>query len=476
MTIKLGKCHLMGKKLLFICVCAALTGCQQTAEYQLSKQIHQPESWQTDIAAKVDNKQYLYLADWLQSSMLEELLDRALTENFDVQLKRLELAKAEQRLVQAGSSLWPDADLSFRSSRAKSIGSDGAEYSTSFNPSLSLSYDIDIWGKLSRAEQIAQLSYQKAKIDLESAELNLVTQVTQLWFNKAAQVQTYQLLQKRFENVQSNLDIIENGYKSGLNSALDVYLTRNSLESEKSTLVQQQQAIEATNRRLQVLLGNYPLKELQTDINLDDLSYQFPNELPSELIKARPDIKQAWINVLIDDAYLAIAHKNRFPGIRLTADLSDRKSSLADLFSGSLVWSLSASITQPLFRAGELKAEQMIAELNLKQTEVTYVKALYTAFESVELALADYQSLRQRLLHSENSKVNAEKAEQLAFEQYLAGISSYATYLEAQRRAFNANSDVIGLKRDIILNQIELHQALGGDYAVASLRGDSGVE
>ncbi|WP_016954867.1 TolC family protein [Catenovulum agarivorans] len=473
MTIKLGKCHLMGKKLLFICICAALTGCQQTAEYQLSQQINQPENWQTDISADVEEKQYLYLADWLKSSLLKSLLERALAENFDVQLKRLELEKAQQRLIQAGSSLWPDADLSFGSSRSSSSS---GEPSTSHNLSLTASYQIDIWGKLSRAEQIAQLSYQKAKIELESAELNLVSQVTQLWFNKAAQVQTYKLLQKRYANVQSNLDIIENGYKSGLNSALDVYLTRNSLESEKSTLVQQQQAIEATNRRLQVLLGNYPHKDLQTDINLDDLSYSFPNELPSELIKARPDIKQAWIDVLIDDASLAIAHKNRFPGIRLSASISDSQNSLSDLLSNGLGWSLAASITQPLFRAGELKAEQMIAELNLKQTEVSYVKALYTAFEAVELALAEYQSLRQRLIHSENSKVNAEKAEQLAFEQYLAGISSYATYLEAQRRAFNANSDVIGLKRDIILNQIELHQALGGDYAVASLRGDSGVE
>ena len=473
MTIKLGKCHLMGKKLLFICICAALTGCQQTGEYQLSKQVNQPQDWQTDITAEQQSNQYLYLADWLQSPRLKSLLERALTDNFDVQLKRLELEKALQSLVQAGSNLWPDADLSFGSSRSKNSGS---KASNTFNLGVSASYNIDIWGKLSRAEQIAQLNYQKAKIDLHNTELNLVSQVTQLWFNKAAQVQTYQLLQKRFENVQSNLDIIENGYKSGLNSALDVYLTRNSLESEKSTLVQQQQAIEATNRRLQVLLGNYPHKDLQTDINLDDLSYVFPTELPSELIKARPDIKQAWINVLIDDAYLAIAHKNRFPGIRLTASLSDSQKSLSDLLSNGLGWSLAASVTQPLFRAGELKAEQMIAELNLKQTEVNYVKALYTAFESVELALAEYQSLRRRLAHSENSKVNAEKAEQLAFEQYLAGISSYATYLEAQRRAFNANSAVIGLKRDIILNQIELHQALGGDYAVASLRGDSGVE
>ncbi|EWH12254.1 outer membrane transporter [Catenovulum agarivorans DS-2] len=467
MTIKIDKCHLMTKKLLTIGVCAVLAACQQTSEYQLSKTVNQPDAWQTSLPAQENAQAYLHLADWLKSPVLKDLLTKALQDNFDVQLKRLELEKAQQRLVQAGSNLWPDVNLAFSSSR-------NSGNSTNHNLSVNANYEVDIWGKLSRAEQIAQLNYQKAKIDLQNAELNLVSQLTQLWFTKAAQVQTYQLLQKRFDNVQSNLDIIENGYKSGLNSALDVYLTRNSLESEKSTLVSQQQAIEATNRRLQLLLGEYPSKYLQTDIDLTKLDYQFPTELPSDLIKARPDVQQAWINVLIDDASLAIAHKNRFPSISLRASVSDSQSSLADLFSGSLAWSIAASVSQPLFRAGELKAAQMIADLNLQQSEVRYVQALYNAFESVELALAEHESLRQRLIHSENSKINAEKAEQLAFEQYLAGISSYSTYLEAQRRAFNANTQVISLKRDIILNQIKLHQALGGDYTIDKLQGDLG--
>ncbi|MER2493493.1 efflux transporter outer membrane subunit [Catenovulum sediminis] len=452
-----------------------LSACQSAAQYNLTQSVEYPDSWQTNLntelaeqtSKKISEGQYL--ASWLQSDRLLTLIEEALQHNQNIQKQKLEVEKSRAYLARASAALWPDLNFSFSANRSQGSASD-AQAASRFNAGVSASYQIDVWGKLNQAEQAAQLNYQINLANLKQAELDLVSSVTNLWFEKAAAMQVYALYQQRYENVKSNLEIIESGYQSGLNRALDVYLTRNDLENEKSRLLEQQERIDSLNRQLNLLLGGYPSEQLTTGSELQQLNYQFPSGVPAELIKRRPDVQKAWLAILVDNAELAIAHKNRFPSFSISASLNDSQSSLSDLFKEGIAWSLGASLFQPIFDAGNLKAAEQIAELELNQSELSYLQTLYAAFEEVETALSNLQALQQRLTYRLNSKQNAEKAEQLAFEQYLAGISSYSTYLEAQRRAYDARSQVIDIKKQIVVSQIQLHQSLGGDSALERLQ------
>ena len=188
--------------------------------------------------------------------------------------------------------------------------------------------------------------------------------------------------------------------------------------------------------------------------------------MPLDIISRKPELLASWYQVLAQDAGLAFAHKQRFPSINLRASISDSADELTDLLSGSsLAWSLLGGMTAPLFRAGELKANEEIARLQLKQQEQNYLDTLYNAFSTVENAITTENSLQQRYHATLAAQQNAKAAETLAFEQYQLGLITYTTVLEAQGRSFSALSTLIQIKNQQLANRINLHLALGGDFA-----------
>ena len=178
---------------------------------------------------------------------------------------------------------------------------------------MNLSYELDIWGKLSAADQISNYNYLAQKATFEQYKQQLVVNVVTTWFKVIEADKLLSLYRSRVENSQQNLAIIEGRYRSGLTAALDVYLTRNDLNNELTRV--SEQATEKTKliRKLERLIGEYPKGELLVNANLPLLTNDIPIGLPSELISRKPELKASWYKLLSQDAALAYAHKQRFP-------------------------------------------------------------------------------------------------------------------------------------------------------------------
>lgn len=450
------------KTIKFIALTATLSACQSNYNGTINQQIEIPAYWQNALP---ETPQGTNLVQWVGSEQLTQLIQTAIANNQNIQIKQLEVDKAKLNLQRAGAVFWPELDFSLQASRRKSAPD--AEISNQVSAGLSASYEIDLWGKLSDAQKAAQYNYQNAVVQLEQTQLDLMTSVSSVWLQMLASQQFIDITEQKLKNLKGNLDIIENGYRAGLNSALDVYLTRNNLEAEKSNLAKQKTTLAEQSRQLSLLLGQAPNQTLALSEEFPEVDFSLLKGIPSNLIKQRPDVQSAWLNILMSNANLAIAHKDRFPSFRLAADVNDSQSSLSDLFSQGIAWSLSASVLQPIFDAGRLETLEAQAEIELNQSELSYVQTVYQALDDIEGGLNQFASLKQQLSYSETSRDNAILAEQLAFEQYQRGITDYTDYLSTQRTAFNAKNQVVELKRQIITNQIRLHQALGGDFAVA---------
>eukprot|EP00487_Bulimina_marginata_P010690 TRINITY_DN580_c0_g1_i2.p1 TRINITY_DN580_c0_g1~~TRINITY_DN580_c0_g1_i2.p1 ORF type:complete len:269 (+),score=64.44 TRINITY_DN580_c0_g1_i2:282-1088(+) len=254
----------------------------------------------------------------------------------------------------------------------------------------------------------------------------------------------------RVANAEQNLSIIESGYQQGLSSALDVYLTRNEVNNERSRVASQQAALKQAKRVLERLVGQYPQGILAVDADLPLLMTDIPTGLPSELITRKPALLASWYQLLSKDAALAYAHKQRFPSISLTSTLGNSSPEISELLSpSSLAWSLIGGISAPIFNGGRLAANEERARLEREQTEQTYLNSVFDAFTVVENALTAEQSLQQRYMATLAAQENALAAEALSFEQYQSGLVEYTTVLESQKRAFDAQSSVIQIKPNL---------------------------
>ncbi|URQ89559.1 efflux transporter outer membrane subunit [Pseudoalteromonas sp. SCSIO 43101] len=426
-----------------------------------------PSAWQQLPA---DDKVLAVQDNWLQQlhdPQVFNLVEQALAHNQAILQAGFDVAIKEQQLIAAGADLWPSLDLSTRASRSKD--NRPVSYSNASSASLELSYEVDLWGKLSASERQANLEYLAEKAIFAQSKQQLVADVVAGWFDVITNHKLLELFKQREQNAEKNLDIIESGYRQGLNEALDVYLARNELNTERSNIAAQQAKLTQSIRDLERLTGQYPAGALTVSADLPLLDNTIPLGLPSELITRKPALMASWYQLLSTDAGLAYAHKQRFPSLNLSASISDSTNRVSDLFSpSSLAWSLIGSISMPLFEGGRLQANEEQARLTVKRQEQAYLATLYDAFNNVETAISQEQALKVRYEKTLEAQENAVAAERLSFEQYQSGLVTYTTVLDAQDRSFNAQSSVIELKNQLIKNRINLHIALGGDFSAAN--------
>jgi len=423
--------------------------------------INIPEQWKTTL------EQLKTTDNWLQNfhdPLLINVVKQAITNNFKLKQQALAVDIKKRQLLNAGSQLWPDISANLSMSRRKT-----GNILKSSSLDLTAKYELDLWGKLSANEKKYTLDWLSQQAHFKQAKQQLIVSTLTAWYNAVATEQLLQLNKQRAENTQQNLAIIESGYKQGLNKALDVYLTRNELNSALAKVADFKDRLTKIKRVIENILGDYPSADILLSAKLPQINSSLPIGFPADILQNKPSLQASWYQLLATDAALAFAHKQRFPSFSLSASINDLQNNFTDLFSpSSLGWSLIGNISAPIFQAGRLQNNEEIARLTLRQQEQHYLDSLYQAFSDVENTISKETSLQQQFLLQINARENAKAAYKLSFEQYQQGLVNYSTVLDAQNRWFDAQSNVIQLKNQLITNRANLNLALGGDFTFTS--------
>ena len=189
--------------------------------------------------------------------------------------------------------------------------------------------------------------------------------------------------------------------------------------------------------------------------------------LPSELLQRRPDLLAVERRLKAADQDAIVAYKARFPRFSLSSSVGARSEDVENLLDlESMIWSLGVNLTQPLWNGTELEANLEQAHTQTRLAALDYNRVLLNALQEVEAALSAETLLAEQEAAIGRSATEARNAEDLAEEQYISGLVSFVTVLEAQRRAFDARSALIQVRSDRLQNRIQLHLALGGDFAL----------
>ena len=447
-----------------ILLAIAITGCTHSAITPQATDPLVPESW-----ARTPQADTVSL-NWLQSfdnEQLTALVTEAVSSNYSLELERARLAEAEQNVTIVGADRYPQLDVSVDATRRSIQIQDGTRVdNSSFNAGLDARWEVDLWGRLSKAQQAAQLSMEAQRARLLDAERSLAAATAGAMFNAMQAQQLLEVAERRLQNVQQSEEIVSGGYRQGLNDALDLYLARNQVERQQANLAQQEQVTLEAVASLQLALARYPDGKLPVNGQLPVIRDPVPTGLPSDLLLRRADIQEAWLNLLSADANLAAAHKARFPRLTLVGAGGVSSLELGELLSGDgATWSIFGGLTQPLFQGGRLKAQELAAAERVRATEQQYLDLVYGAFADVENSISRDASLNERYESFLDAESNSAAALTLALEQYQRGLVSYTTVLESQRQAFDSEATVVELRNQLLQNRINLFLALGGEFS-----------
>ncbi len=398
---------------------------------------------------------------------LNALMTEAFAANLDLKQAYARLEQVESLLGVSVAAQRPSLDLSASGGRSRqSVPPSGSVTADSYRLSLPASFEIDLWRKLASRSEAARLDFEASREELKSLYLSLSAQLADLYYLVIEQQAQLALTDHTIAAFSDTLERVENRYREGLVPALDVYQSRQNLASARSRRPQFEKALASAEHALALLLGRYPGPGVVHEPReLPQVLAAFPTGVPSQLLARRPDVEGRLLRLRASDARIAAAVAERFPALRLSGTYGGQSTELQDLLgSGNLFWNLLLNLAQPLYDGGRRAAEVDRSRAVFRENLAGYHQSVLAAFRDVEDALAAARTGEQRLRRLAEVEAASAAALRLALDRYLQGVSDYLPVLTAQGLHFDAQSQLLAARRQVIADRISLARALGGEW------------
>lgn len=426
--------------------------------------------------ASVPVVDFAYWWERFGDERLNVLMQEAFDANLDLRRAYARLDQAEALVRSTNAARKPVIDLNGAGGRRRTSGFPGAITEDTWSLSVPASFEIDLWGRLASRTEAVRKEEAAFTEEIKALYLSLSARVADLYFLALEQQAQLALTDSNIAAFTDTLQRVERRYREGLVPALDVYQSRQNLASARSRRPQFENALATAEHALAVLLGRYPGRGFVKDgVELPRKLPDFPAGLPSRLLAKRPDIQAGLLRLQASDARIAAAIADRFPALRLTGTYGGQSAQLSDLLSsGNIFWNLLLNIAQPIFDGGRRAAEVERNRAVFRENLAVYHQSVLTAFREVEDALAAGRTGEERIARLGEREEASGAALRLSLDRYLQGLSDYLPVLTAQGLHFEAQSQLLAARRQLIADRITLARALGGEWMEEEL--EKGME
>ena len=404
--------------------------------------------------------------------VLSALIEKSLVENLDVQKALARFKQAGYRVDLQSADFFPQLGLNASSDRAQSNFRAFRNTSTVYEFSLPASYEIDLWGRVANAAQAGEQEREAAYQDLRSVAMSVAAEVAEQYFLLSEICEQLSLLDRTISSDSNFYNTLEDRYKFGVASALEVYQAKQTYSTSlarRPILVEQ---LARTQHSLKALLGEYPSSEtLQCENRiLPRQKPELPISVPSALLVQRPDIVSAFSRVASADSRVAEAVADRFPAIRIgaTGGYSADKTDL--LFrSQTEIWRAFANLTLTLLDGGRKAARVELQKAVLEERVADYRNAAIKAFKEVEDAMVALSMREKEIVLLEDKVEAVGNSYRASANEYLQGVEDYVPVLLSQVSLYTAQRELLTSRRLLLSSFIQLARALGGGWQESEL-------
>ncbi|MBV8199076.1 MAG: efflux transporter outer membrane subunit, partial [Acidobacteria bacterium] len=415
---------------------------------------------------------------------LRGLIDEALRNAYDLRLAvwRVEEARASAGIARA--EYWPQAQVGGQWTRSRqfqgSLGSPGspgpsagaaaglARPQNLYEVDAGMSWEIDLWGRIRRTNEAALAETLASEEARRGVLLSLVSDVATGYFQLRELDEQLAVARRTAEAFQGSYDLFNRRLTAGAASALDTASAEVSLAAARAAIPDLERQIEAQENRLSLLLGRVPGAIARGAALADQaLPPAVPAGLPSDLLRRRPDLRQAEQQLVAANANVGVAVADFFPTISLTGAFGGVAPELAGLFTGGRTWSLGGGLLSPVLQGRRLEAQHGVAVARWEQAKVQYEASVNNAFAEVATALVAYQKLAG--VESEQARAVAvnRDAVRLSNQRYLGGRSDYLEVLQAEQAQFAAENALAQARFNRLASLVQLYKALGGGWQLS---------
>ncbi len=451
-----------------------LAGCAVGPDYK-KPDAQAPAAFRGDEGAPTNS---LGDAPWpqlFQDPALRELIQTALTNNYDLRIAVARVEEARAVLAQNRSLYQPQvayqaAAGAGRNVTANAPSDNGGPAGTAIEFDGSVSWEIDLWGRIRRLNESARAQFLATQEARRNLTISLLANVAASYFQLLALDKQLSIAEDSTNSFTQSLTIFSQRLRGGVSSKLETASARAALASAAASIPELRRQIAAQENQLRLLLGLPPAPLLRGRAALEDERLpEVPPGLPSALLERRPDIRQAEQLMRSANARVGVAKADFYPTLSLTALFGQVSPELSSLTSGAAnAWEAAGGLTGPIFEGGLLKAQLRQARAQWDEARLQYQSTVLNALGEVANALAARQQLAQERLEQSRAVTAYEEAVLVANERYTAGQANYYELLQEQQLLFPAENALTQTELNQLLATVQLYKALGGGWNAPS--------
>ncbi|KOR18776.1 efflux transporter outer membrane subunit [Burkholderia cenocepacia] len=442
----------------FACAAVLLAGCAG-ARHDPLPAVAIPANWAAPVAADAPAA----TGDWWRSfgdPQLDALIDDALRANNDLAIAAIRVYRAQLQAGLVDTNLTPNVTLGANGAVSRTL--DTHQMSRSSGVNGSLSYELDLWGRLAALRDAARWEADATAADLEAARLSLIGTTAALYWQIGYLNRQIALGDANIAYAERTLALVRSRHTAGAVSGLDLAQAEQSLAAQRAAqtqLIQQR----TENRHALAILFDRPPQQLAAEPSAlpDAAPPDVAAGLPASLLGRRPDLRAAEFRLRESLAQVDATRTSFYPTFTLTGSAGTTSTSLERVLTNP-VGTLGLGLALPFIQWNTMQLQIRVSKSQYEEAVVGFRQRLYTALAEVENALSASVQLEREAEQRALSLAQAQRAERLAAARFAAGATAVQPWLDQQQVLRSAQSADELTRLNRLNNQMKLYRALGG--------------
>lgn len=468
------------KKITVVLLGIAVSGCAIFGPSYKKPDASSPDSFRSkDKLSKVDSKvENLPDLEWwkkFNDPKLNELILEALKNNNQIAMAIGNIVAAQGYLEQVEMSWVPFVNVAAGYSQNGSLNggnsaggnsSFGGNYNNGYSAGLVPGYTLNIL-QLYKTQQLAKAQLEAAIATKNATRLAILSQVAGGYFTLVQQNYLLELQKQLITDTLDQYNLAKGQYKAGYISLLSLQTYEQKYEQAKAQLPIIENNIVASENAIQVLLNKNP-GVVKTGVAFNKLPMDgiVPGNLPSTVLKQRPDVISAEETLIANNANIGVADASFFPTISLTGGAGSVSSQLGNLFSsGTDFWTTTVNATMPILNLSYFGTIRQ-AKGQYYNAYYNYIFTIRNAFAQVDNALAAHQKYTDSYKEQKQVYDSTVLAFDLDNQRFKDGLDSWVTALGYKITMDNSAITLANSKMQQLQTIVNLYQAMAGGYNV----------
>ncbi|HEX4329975.1 MAG TPA: efflux transporter outer membrane subunit [Burkholderiales bacterium] len=460
-----------------LCV-ALLAGCAAGPNYK-RPEVAMPVDWKLEAPWRVSTpSDDAPKGPWWQrfnDPVLNGLEEQALANSPTLAAANARVAQARAALDAAGAARYPQIGATVRDTRARisalrpltnNIAPNFTTTQNDFVVGGTVSYEVDLAGRIQRTVEGAAATAQQVSVDLENVRLFLTADLATNYFNLRETDVELDVVTRSIDLQKASLDLATSRHDLGAASGLDVAQQQALLDSTLTQIDVLRRQRAQFEHAIAALSGVPPPLFKLDPVGLTAVTPPaVPLGVPSDVLERRPDVASAERAMAAANAQVGVAEAAFYPSFNLGGLYGNESNKLTTLFSTpAFIWSLGGALVQPIFDGGRIRANSVAAKAGYDITVANYRRVVLTAMQEVEDGITGLASLERAYNQSQAAIASSRKVLDVATARYEGGVATYLDVITAQQLLLSNERQAAQLLGQRFATSVFLVKALGGGW------------